>query len=152
MDNENKATMTQAQLNEFVKTIVEDTVDLSDIKGLNEQVEALSTAVKGANKEASKAKADSGLLQARLIKAHIEVSRKKAKEGSLDKPFNQEVADYITEKYAKTDPAFVQEVNEKVKDLLASGNGGNLIVEEYATGFLDQLWNQIILNELGVRF
>lgn len=143
--------MTMEQLQEVVKTIVTDTGLGKSQEDLAKKLDEIAEGVALNAKEANTEKARNGINQTRLLKAEIEVARKMRQEG-LTGSKNENVVKYITEHYAKEDPAFVREVTDRAKDLLAAGNGGSLIIEEYAQGFLDQLWDTTVMAELGVNF
>ena len=147
-----KKTLTMEELQNLVKTIVAET-GLTDaqediVAKLDNLAEDVAVNAKSANAE----KAKNGINQTRLLKAELEVARKIKSEGLGGKTKVEEIVAYVTKHYSKEDPAFVREVTARAKDLMASGNGGNLIIEEYAQGFLDQLWDTTILTELGVNF
>lgn len=140
------------ELQNLVKTMVAET-GLTDaqediVAKLDNLAEDVAVNAKSANAE----KAKNGINQTRLLKAELEVARKIKSEGLGGKTKVEEIVAYVTKHYSKEDPAFVREVTARAKDLMASGNGGNLIIEEYAQGFLDQLWDTTILSELGVNF
>lgn len=137
------------ELETFVKSVVDGSTNAEE---LNKKIAELSDSIDTLSVTATKGNTDAGINQARLLKAEMEIAAKAAKGETLGGSRVENVAKIITEKYAKTDPAFVKEVKQRAKDLLASGNGGNLIIEEYAMGFLDQLWDKTILDELGVTF
>lgn len=144
-------TLTMEELQKLIKSIVAETgIDKSQ-EELVKRLEDLSENVAITAKEANVEKSRNGINQTRLLKAEIEVARKIA-SGELAGSKNEAIVKYVTENYAKEDPAFVKEVTDRAKDLMATGNGGNLIIEEYAQGFLEQLWDTTILAELGVSF
>lgn len=102
---------------------------------------------------ASTEKVEKGIYQARLLRAHIETMIKRNSGIAIkNNSVLEEVAETIRKRYSDTDPSFVDSVSERAKDLMATGNGGNLIVETYANDFLDLLWDNTILDKVGVRF
>lgn len=133
-----------------LKSLIESTVEKST-EGLNAQLEAMNkTLVKSAPEVSAEKKANR---QGALISAEIEVLKEINEGKALPQGGRAaRVAEIIEKHYGKKDPAFVEEVNAVAKDLMASGNGGALVIEEYAQGFLDQLWDATILGQLGVNF
>lgn len=138
-------------------------VTLEEIKGLidNEvnselakSLDALKAEISNVKKAvSSQTQVDKGIRQARLFRAHIETMVKRAQGAPIkNNSVLDEVSEIIRKRYSETDPTFVDEVNARAKDLMATGNGGNLIVETYASEFLDLLWNNTILDKVGVRF
>lgn len=138
-------------------------VTLEEIKGLidtevNAEIAKSFDGVKaelaGLKKAVSSQKeVEKGIRQARLIRAQIETIVKRAQGASIkNNSILEEVSEIVRKRYSETDPSFVDEVNARAKDLMATGNGGNLIVETYANEFLDLLWNNTILDKVGVRF
>jgi len=141
----------------------ENAVTLEQIKGIinSEVTNELAKSVDSLKEEISSLKksmantetVEKGVLQARLIRAHIEaISKRASGAGIKNSSVMEEVLDIVTKRYADSDPKFVDAVASRAKDLMATGNGGNLIVESFASDFLDLLWNNTILDKVGVRF
>lgn len=115
---------------------------------INEKLANLPVAeVKSASNEELKA------FNARVVAAEVQAMIDQ-KNGTMTGTRAKHVETILTERYGKKDPAFVKDFQSRIaeKDLMATGNGGELIIEEYAAGFLDQLWDATVLDKLGVRF
>ena len=139
--------MTLKDLNELVeKTVKETSTDLQAT------VKALADSVKVLRSEDSREKSENGVNQSRLLLAEIEYAITVKKNGAPSVSKAEFISNFVAEKYAKIDPEFVATVQDRKKDFLASGNGGNLVIEEYAQGFIDMLWNRTILGEMGIPF
>lgn len=120
---------------------------------VTENLENLKGEVSGVTKGMNKSEKDNGINQARVLSATIESIRKQESGAALPAGGRAEdVKNILTERYGKKDPHFVKDFDARYKDLMATGNGGELIIEEYAAGFLDQLWDATILPQLGVSF
>lgn len=122
--------------------------------GMSKSVAALNSEIASLRKAvASTEKVEKGIYQTRLIRANIEAIVKRAQGVSIkDNSIVAEIAETVAKRYGEIDPNFVDVVNARAKDLMATGNGGNLIVESFANDFLDLLWNNTILDKVGVRF
>jgi HK97 family phage major capsid protein len=135
---------------EEIKSVINSEVTANLAKsmdGIKTELARLSKAV------SSQTKVDKGIYQARLIRAHVETMIKRQSGSPIkNNSILEEVADIVRKRYAETDPSFVDTVTERAKDLMATGNGGNLIVETYAADFLDLLWNTTIADKVGIRF
>lgn len=143
-----KKTVTLQEINKGVKEIVEKSTS-----GLEEKMANLEKAVDRADRKDAIEGANKGIYQARVLTAEIEAIRKQQSGEAMPAGGRPElVKNILEERYGKKDPAFVKDFGERYKDLMATGNGGELIIEEYAAGFLDQLWDATILPQLGVRF
>lgn len=141
----------------------ENAVTLKEIKDIingeisqemSKSVDALKGEIASLRKAIAKQETvEKGVLQARLVRAHIEAIAKRASGVSIkNNSLIEEVEDIIAKRYGATDANFVETVSARAKDLMATGNGGNLIVESFANDFLDLLWNNTILDKVGVRF
>lgn len=140
--------MTLEQLNEMVnKSAAEQYSKLEkSLDSVKESVEALNSTV-------TKSEKDMGINQTRVITAMVESIRKQHRGIPLPAGGRlEDITNIVEEKYAKKDPAFVRDFKLHAKDLMATGNGGEMIIEEYAAGFLDQLWDETVLPKLGIRF
>lgn len=135
---------------EEIKSVInsEVTAELSkSIASLNGEISALKKQI------AKQETVEKGVHQARLLRAHIETMVKRAQGVAIkNNSILDEVTEIITKRYSDTDSNFVDTVAARAKDLMATGNGGNLIVESYASDFLDLMWNNTILDKVGVRF
>lgn len=138
-------------------------VTLEEIKGLinsevsselTKSVDSMKSEISNLKKAvSSQTKVEKGVHQARLLRAHIETMIKRANGVAIkNNSVLEEVAEVVRKRYSDSDPVFVDAVVDRAKDLMATGNGGNLIVETYASDFLDLLWNNTILDKVGVRF
>lgn len=141
---ENK-TVTLEQISSLIEKTVADKIK-DGMNPVNEQLAKLNRSV------SEQKSVEKGIYQTRILRAQIETLAKRAKglpikDGSV-------VADVLEtlEKHYGSDVAFMSRVNDRAKDLMAVGNGGNLIVEDYASEFIDLLWNNTILDKVGVRF
>lgn len=140
-----KTTLTGADL----KGLIESTVAKS-VEGFASQLEEVNKNLVKSAPELSKEKLASR--QGALIAAEIEVLKEINEGKSLPAGGRAErVSEIIEKRYGKKDPAFVEEVQLAAKDLMVSGNGGALVIEEYAQGFLDQLWDATVIGQLGVK-
>lgn len=135
---------------EDIKSVIESTVNEAIVKS----VAPLQSEVSGLKKAVSSTKeVEKGIHQAMLLRAHIETMVKRANGSPIkNNSVLEEVTEIVRKRYSDSDSAFVDEVSARAKDLMVTGNGGNLIVETYASEFLDLLWNNTILDKVGVRF
>jgi HK97 family phage major capsid protein len=135
---------------EAIKSLINEEVQgefAKSVDSLKGEINSLRKAV-SAQKSVEK-----GINQSRLLRAHIETLVKRANGVAIkNNSVLDEVTEIIRKRYSDSDPSFVDTVSARAKDLMASGNGGNLIVETYAEEFLDLLWNNTILDKVGVRF
>lgn len=133
---------------------IKDFINGEVAKELSGSVDALKEEIASLKKAISNPKTvEKGVYQARLVRAHIEAITKHASgAGVKGSSIIEEVADIISKRYGNSDSAFVDTINARAKDLMATGNGGNLIEETIASDFLDLLWNNTILDKVGVRF
>lgn len=135
---------------EEIKGLIDNEVNAELSKNFDSVKAELATLKKAVS---SQEKVEKGVYQARLIRAHIETMVKRAQGAPIkNNSILEEVAEIVRKRYSETDPSFVDVVSARAKDLMATGNGGNLIVETYAADFLDLLWNNTILDKVGVRF
>ena len=135
---------------EAIKSLINE-----EVKGeLSASVDSLKGEINSLRKAVSAQKTvEKGINQSRLLRAHIETLVKRANGVAIkNNSVLDEVTEIIRKRYSDSDPSFVDTVSARAKDLMASGNGGNLIVETYAEEFLDLLWNNTILDKVGVRF
>lgn len=135
---------------EAIKSLIND-----EVQGeLAKSVDSLKGEINSLRKAVSAQKSvEKGINQSRLLRAHIETLVKRANGVAIkNNSVLDEVTEIIRKRYSDSDPSFVDTVSARAKDLMASGNGGNLIVETYAEEFLDLLWNNTILDKVGVRF
>lgn len=135
---------------EAIKGLIND-----EVRGeLAKSVDSLKGEINSLRKAVSAQKSvEKGINQSRLLRAHIETLVKRANGVAIkNNSVLDEVTEIIRKRYSDSDPSFVDTVSARAKDLMASGNGGNLIVETYAEEFLDLLWNNTILDKVGVRF
>ena len=135
---------------EAIKSLIND-----EVRGeLAKSVDSLKGEINSLRKAVSAQKSvEKGINQSRLLRAHIETLVKRANGVAIkNNSVLDEVTEIIRKRYSDSDPSFVDTVSARAKDLMASGNGGNLIVETYAEEFLDLLWNNTILDKVGVRF
>lgn len=132
-----------------IKSVINDEIksELSkSFSALTEEMVALKKAV------SKQDKVEKGVYQARLIRAHIETLVKRQKGMPIkNNSIIDEVADIVAKNYSD-DINFVDTVNARAKDLMLGGNGGNLVVESFAADFLDLMWNNTILDKVGVSF
>lgn len=135
---------------EAIKSFINEEVGAE----LAKSVDALKGEIASLKKAVSaKTPVDKGIHQTRLLRAHIETMVKRANGISIkNNSVLDEVAEVIRKRYSDSDPSFVDAVSDRAKDLMATGNGGQLIVETYAQEFLDLMWNNTILDKVGVRF
>lgn len=143
---ENKSVVTLEEIKNLINGEVN--AELAKTTGsIQDEIKNLRKAI------ASTEKVEKGIYQARLLRAHIETMIKRNSGIAIkNNSVLEEVAETIRKRYSDTDPSFVDSVSERAKDLMATGNGGNLIVETYANDFLDLLWDNTILDKVGVRF
>lgn len=142
-----KPTMTMEVLQGVIAESVAKAIGAVDAK-----LEGLEGSVESVAKEVSKSTDDKGINQTRLIMAEMKVAKAR-KEGTLGNLSDAEaVLMEVQKHYGKSDPVFVKRVEEAAKDLAVSGNGGQIVIEEFANGFLSQLWDATVFNKLGVRF
>lgn len=135
---------------EEIKGLIDNEVNAELSKNFDSVKAELATLKKAVS---SQEKVEKGVYQTRLIRAHIETMVKRAQGAPIkNNSILEEVAEIVRKRYSETDPSFVDVVSARAKDLMATGNGGNLIVETYAADFLDLLWNNTILDKVGVRF
>lgn len=123
----------------------------TQVKASTEPMVAKLSEMEGSIEKASKKEVDFEAYNARVVTATIQAITDRH-NGNVSGSHAEAVKNIITERYGKKDPAFVKDFENRYKDLMATGNGGELIVEEYAQGFLDQLWDETILPKLGIRF
>ena len=138
-------TVTLDEIKNLIKATVSDELNGS-LKSVKEELAKLNRSV------SEQKPMEKGIYQTRILRAQIETLVKRAAGTAIK---NNSVLDEVLEVLAKRygdDVAFMGTVNERAKDLMATGNGGNLIVEDYATEFIDLLWNNTILDKVGVRF
>ena len=135
---------------EAIKSFINEEVNAEltkSVDALKGEISSLRKAVSAQNP------VEKGINQARLLRAHIEAMVKRANGVAIkNNSVLEEVTEVIRKRYSDSDPSFVDTISARAKDLMASGNGGNLIVETYAEEFLDLLWNNTILDKVGVRF
>lgn len=130
-------------------TIIADQV--SEVtKGLASQVEALSNNVSQMNKREVSEKENAKRFAA--IAGAVLTAEKEINDGVTAATNKQaRVLEIIKERYENKNPEFVAEVTRN-KDLMATGNGGLTIKEEYAAGFLNELREATVMGRLGVKF
>lgn len=140
-----KTIVNKSQLDAVIEEKVTDVT-----KGLAEQVEALSNNVSHMNKREVSEKENAKRFAA--LTGAILTAEKEINDGAIS--VNQKsarVLEIIKERYETKNPEFVAEVTRN-KDLMATGNGGLTIKEEYAAGFLHELQEATVMGRLGVKF
>lgn len=143
-----KTAMTLADIKEVISEEVTKSTE-----ALSGKLGSIEEDLNGVSATVNKENTNSGVNQARVMAATIESIRKQATGGAMPAGGRAEdVRNILVERYGKKDASFVKDFEARYKDLMASGNGGELIIEEYASGFLDQLWDTTILPQLGVNF
>lgn len=116
---------------------------------LDTVVKGLSTDFEGFRKGQKQSKDEIAEKFVRVSMAQLDAQRKLFEGKPLvNASLVDETFATIEKRYGNSDPAFVAEV----KDLMASGNGGNLVDETWASTFIAQLYDETILTKLGVRF
>lgn len=84
----------------------------------------------------------------RIALASVESQAKAAKHQTLVGSIAEDAMNTLEKRYGLTDPKFVA----TVKDLTATGNGGQLVDETWASAFISQLLDPSILGKIGVSF
>lgn len=96
-------------------------------------------------------KSEDTLSHTRVMLATIEAETKQRQGKSLiGGSIASDVEATLEKRYGSKDPVFVKSVKEMYKDLMVTGNGGNLVNEVWAANFLDQLWDNTIMDKMGI--
>lgn len=143
MEKETK-TVSLEMINKHIEAKVQEAaVDLDAV------VKGLSSDLEGFRKGQKQSKEEISEKFVRVAMAQLDAQRK-LHEGKplVNASIVDETMATIEKRYGNSDPAFVAEV----KDLMASGNGGNLVEDTWASTFISQLYDETILTKLGVRF
>lgn len=137
--------MNKSQLDTVIESHVSELT-----KGLTEQIEALSNNVSGMSKREVSDKENAKRFAA--IAGAVLTAEKEINDGATAATNKMaRTLEIIKERYETKNPEFVAEITRN-KDLMATGNGGLTIKEEYAAGFLNELREATVMGKLGVKF
>ena len=98
----------------------------TQVKASTEPMVAKLSEMEGNIEKASKKEVDFEAYNARVVTATIQAITDRH-NGNVSGSHAEAVKNIITERYGKKDPAFVKDFENRYKDLMATGNGGELM-------------------------